>query len=61
MRLLRTCQGEHTSSRGNKYGLGDKAYVGCPEYLTEIKGSNVSRSVMEYNLTIQHYRAPRPQ
>ena len=39
-----------------EYWLGDKAYVGCPEFLTEIKGSKLPRSVVEYNLTIQHYR-----
>jgi hypothetical protein len=39
-----------------EYWLGDKAYVGCPEFLTEIKGKNLPRSQVEYNLTIQHYR-----
>lgn len=39
-----------------EWWLGDKAYVGCPEYLTEIKGRNLPRSQVEYNLVIQHYR-----
>jgi hypothetical protein len=39
-----------------EYWLGDKAYVGCPEFLTEIKGKNLPLSQIEYNLTVQHYR-----
>ena len=39
-----------------EYWLGDKAYVGCPEFLTEIKGKGLPRSTVEFNLTIQHYR-----
>jgi hypothetical protein len=39
-----------------EYGLGDKAYVGCPELLTEFKGSPLTPSQREWNLTLQHYR-----
>ena len=39
-----------------EYGLGDKAYVGEREMLTEIKGSNLSRDDVIWNLTLQHYR-----
>ena len=38
------------------YGLGDKAYVGCPEFITEFKGKNLSAQQNEWNLTVQHYR-----
>ena len=36
--------------------LGDKAYVGCPEFLTEFKGSNLCPEKIEWNLMLQHYR-----
>lgn len=41
-----------------EYGLGDKAYKGCPEMLTEYIGkrANLSHSQLEWNLTVQHYR-----
>ena len=40
-----------------EYGLGDKAYVGCPEMLTEIKGPNLTGDAREWNTCLQHYRA----
>jgi hypothetical protein len=39
-----------------EYGLGDKAYVGCPEMLTEFKGANLSPDEKEFNICLQHYR-----
>ena len=39
-----------------EYGLGDKAYVGEPQILTEWKGSNLSVEQMRFNVTVQHYR-----
>ena len=39
-----------------EYGLGDKAYIGCPELLTEFKGSQLSAARLNWNLTLQHYR-----
>ena len=39
-----------------EYGLGDEAYIGCPEMLTEFKGSNLPPDQVEWNLTLQHYR-----
>ena len=39
-----------------EYGLGDKAYVGEAELLTEFKGKGLSSSDIEWNLTLQHYR-----
>ena len=39
-----------------EYGLGDKAYVGEPQILTEWKGSNLSVEQMRFNSTVQHYR-----
>ena len=40
-----------------EYGLGDKAYVGCREILTEFKGkTGLTTEENEWNLTLQHYR-----
>ena len=39
-----------------EYGLGDKGYVGCPQIITEWKGSNLTAQQLEFNLTVQHYR-----
>ena len=39
-----------------EYGLGDKAYVGEPQLLTEWKGAGLSAEQLEWNLTLQHYR-----
>lgn len=42
-----------------EYALGDKAYVGCPEFLCEIKkpkGGSLSEEDKYYNKTLQHYR-----
>jgi hypothetical protein len=49
-----------------EYGLGDKAYVGCPELLTEYKKTRKSTrnlnpapltgDQVEWNLLVQHYR-----
>ena len=39
-----------------EYGLGDKAYVGEPQILTEWKGSNLTPQQTRFNLTVQHYR-----
>eukprot|EP00966_Prymnesium_polylepis_P053195 1230949-Prymnesium_polylepis.1 len=42
-----------------EYWLGDKAYVGCPEFLTEFKkpkGGQLSSEQIDFNLLIQHYR-----
>ena len=50
-----------------EYGLGDKAYIGCPELITEYKVPSRRRNQpppppltpqqLEFNRTIQHYRA----
>lgn len=49
-----------------EYGLGDKAYIGCPEILTEWKRpptakgmpkASVSSEHKEWNLLLQFYRA----
>ena len=39
-----------------EYGLGDKAYVGEPQIITEFKGDDLTREQLEFNLTVQHYR-----
>lgn len=39
-----------------EYALGDKAYIGCAEFITEFKGKNLSSRKTQYNLTVQHYR-----
>ena len=39
-----------------EYWLGDKAYVGYPEFITEFKGKNLTANKVEHNLTVQHYR-----
>jgi hypothetical protein len=41
-----------------EYGLGDKAYVGCPEVLIEFKGKRetLSNDQLIWNLRLQHYR-----
>ena len=39
-----------------EYGMGDKAYVGEAEMLTEFKGDGLSSSQVEWNHTLQHYR-----
>ena len=43
-----------------EYGTGDKAYIGCPEILTEWKkpqGRSLSPDQKEWNLLLQFYRA----
>ena len=43
-----------------EYGLGDKAYIGCPEILTEWKnpsGGTLTAEKVEWNLLLQFYRA----
>ena len=43
-----------------EYGMGDKAYIGCPEILTEWKKprkSSISSEEKEWNLLLQFYRA----
>ena len=43
-----------------EYGTGDKAYIGCPEILTEWKkpkGRSLSADQKEWNLLLQFYRA----
>ena len=39
-----------------EWGIGDKAYVGCPEIMTEFKGSQLRADQLQYNNLIQHYR-----
>ena len=42
-----------------EYWLGDKAYIGCPEFLTEFKkpiGGQLTAEQIEWNLLLQHYR-----
>ena len=39
-----------------EFWLGDKAYIGIPEFLTEFKGSNLCVEKIEWNLMLQHYR-----
>ena len=39
-----------------EYGLGDKAYVGAPQIITEWKGKNMTHEQQRFNLTVQHYR-----
>jgi hypothetical protein len=40
-----------------EWGIGDKAYVGCPEIMTEFKGSRLRADQLQYyNNLIQHYR-----
>ena len=41
-----------------EYGLGDKAYIGCPEIITEFKGkkANLDADQIHWNLSLQHYR-----
>ena len=39
-----------------EYALGDKAYVGCPEFLTEYKGRNLQPDQRRWNNTLQFYR-----
>jgi hypothetical protein len=50
----------HRTHYAWEYGLGDKAYVGCPDMLTEYKklvgGAALNATQMRWNLTIQHYR-----
>ena len=46
--------------RNWEYGLGDKAYVGCPEILCEWKkpkGGSISSDQAEWNMLLQFYRA----
>jgi hypothetical protein len=45
--------------RAWEYWLGDKAYVGCPEFLTEFKkprNGQLTPEHIEWNLLLQHYR-----
>lgn len=45
-----------------EYWLGDKAYIGCPEFLTEFKkpiGGQLTAEQIEWNLLLQHYRMGR--
>ena len=39
-----------------EYGLGDKAYVGEPQIITEWKGRHLSRQQQRFNMMVQHYR-----
>ena len=39
-----------------EYGLGDKAYVGQRQIITEWKGRNLSLEKQRFNKTVQHYR-----
>jgi hypothetical protein len=43
-----------------EYGIGDKAYLGCPELICEVKKTKtkkvLSQGELEFNLTLQHYR-----
>ena len=42
-----------------EYWLGDKAYIGCPEFVTEFKkpiGGQLRAEQIEWNLLLQHYR-----
>ena len=44
--------------RPREYGLGDKAYIGCPETLTELKkprGGSISYDQAEWNMLLQFY------
>ena len=36
--------------------MGDKAYVGAPQIITEWKGKNMTHEQQRFNLTVQHYR-----
>ena len=36
--------------------MGDKAYVGEPQLITEWKGHNLTPQQREFNKTVQHYR-----
>ena len=43
-----------------EYGIGDKAYIGCPELICEFKKTKTKKVLMaaelEHNLILQHYR-----
>ena len=39
-----------------EWALGDKAYIGCPEVMTEFKGSRLRFDQVEFNQLLQHYR-----
>ena len=39
-----------------EYGLGDKAYVGERQVITEWKGKNLPADKVNFNLSVQHYR-----
>jgi hypothetical protein len=42
-----------------EYSLGDKAYVGCDDFLTEFKkppGGSLNEEHKEWNKLLQHYR-----
>ena len=39
-----------------EYGLGDKAYVGQRQIITEWKGRSLSLEKQRFNKTVQHYR-----
>ena len=41
---------------GREYSLGDKAYVGEPQIITEWKGKHLPRQKQRFNLMVQHYR-----
>ena len=51
---------EHKKRRARiypwEYALGDKAYVGCPEFLTEFKGGNLPDEKVQWNNMLQFYR-----
>jgi hypothetical protein len=54
---------EHTARRARmypypwEYALGDKAYVGCPEFLTEFKNfGTLSAEQRNWNDTLQFFR-----
>lgn len=39
-----------------EYNLGDKMYDGCPEFLTEFKGRNITKQQRMWNNLLQFYR-----
>ena len=55
-RLFQECRFLQARIKPWEYGLGDKAYVGEPQIITEFKGNNLTAAQHEFNLTLQHYR-----
>ena len=39
-----------------EYAAGDKAYIGCPEFICEYKGSNLPPHQLAWNEALQFYR-----